>query len=231
MKPINRHSATSVRTPEDATDLALCQIVSHGNWVGEKKEFLNYFMEIREPTTVNEDKKEVIMEMLDDWHGDNHYHVTTNWTFPTDDIKTGLTGEPIPSGETGEYFDRLCKTEKGNQLESMVEKIDKWGRNNRTVAQVFQVDQDLNAMFPPCLLTLQALARDGKVNLTAHFRSHTLAKSYYGDLTALCRLQEWLSNKVDREVGTLTVLSGSIHIRKKNDEHELAEQMVEALED
>lgn len=221
--------ANEVGTPEDALTVALGQLDEQGEWVGEKKELRNFVVEIWSPTCQVDSTHEQVVEMLDDFHGDDHYHITTNWTFPTDTPKRGLTGELRPTDETGEYFDRLCNSEKGNQLQSMVDKIDEWGRNNRTVAQVFQVDSDLNAMFPPCLLTLQAMARAGKVNLTAHFRSHTVAKSYYGDIKALARLQEWLSAEVDREVGALTVVSSSIHFRKKDGEHELAEEMVEQL--
>lgn len=215
----------TVDTPQNALNYALAQVHRNGTWVGEKKEITNFIVKIQRPDSMLGQPHENAVEMLNDWHGDDHYWTTTNWTFPSDEPVTGLTDELRPTDETGEYFERLCNSEKGNQLESMVEKIDQWGRNNRTVAQVFQVQKDLNAMFPPCLLTIQALARDGQVNLTAHFRSHTVAKSFYGDIMALARLQKWLSKRVERGVGSLTVLSSSIHFRKKNAEHELAEKM------
>lgn len=218
-----------VASPVDALIRVLYDIEQTGNWVGEKREVTNKVVEIQHPTHLNEPEHTAIVNMLDNFHGDDHYHVTTNWTFPTDEVQTNLADEPTPTDETGGYYEKLCDSPKGNQLQSMVDKIDQWGRNNRTCAQVFQVRNDLNAMFPPCLLTLQAMYREGEVNLTAHFRSHTLAKSYYGDITALGRLMEWLSTKVDAGVGSLTVISTSAHIRKKDNEHELAEEMLEFL--
>jgi hypothetical protein len=217
-----------MKTPEGATIHALRRVFDNGSWVGPKKELTCYVATIQKPMKRSSEKGDII-KLLDDFHGDGHYETTTNWTFPNGEVSTNLTGEPTPTDATGEYFDRLCNCEKGNQLQSMVDKIDQWGRNNRTVAQVFQVDSDLNAMFPPCMLDISALYRDGEVNLIAHFRSHTLAKSYYGDITALGRLQKWLSDQVGAEIGQLTVFSNSLHIRKKNDEHELAQRMLREL--
>lgn len=219
----------NVDTAEDALRVALLQIERNGNWVGDKKEIINYSVEIQNPCGRIDGPHERAVSMLDEHHGEDHYEITTNWTFPTDSVSRNLTGEPTPTDETGEYYDKLCSCEKGNQLQSLVDKVDQWGRNNRTVAQVFNVDRDLNAMFPPCMLDLQVLYRNGAVNLTAHFRSHTVAKSYYGDITALCRLQEWLSNEVGATVGVLNVISGSIHVRKDNNEHKLAERMRDDL--
>lgn len=220
-----------VQTPIDALIRVLYDIEQTGTWVGDKKEVTNKVVEIQDPTFTGSSRHKCIVNMLDDWHEEDHYHVTTNWTFPTEEVQTNLADEPTPTDETGGYYEKLCDSPKGNQLQSMVDKIEQWGRNNRTCAQVFQVRNDLNAMFPPCLLDISALYRQGDVNLTAHFRSHTLAKSYYGDITALGRLQEWLANEVDAGVGSLTVISNSAHIRKKNDEHKLAEKMLDKLED
>lgn len=212
-------------TPEGALEIALALIERKGIWVGDKKELLNFVITLKEPTTKGPSHDEIV-EMLDEWHGDDHYDITTQWTFPYE-TREGLTGEIRDSEDAGEYFDRLIDTSMGNQLESMVEKIEKWGRNNRTCAQVFQVERDLNAMFPPCLMTLQAFYRGEEIHLSAYFRSHTVAKSYYGDIVALGRLQEWLADTVDVEagVGSLVVHSGSLHVRKENDEDELADKM------
>lgn len=212
--------------PTGILQIALDDLIHGGNWVGEKKELLNYVVGIRNPTDVEPTEHEIAVNMLDDWHGEGHFEQTVNWTFP-DDPKTGLTGDLKPSEETGDYFEALVTPE--NQLEAIVEKINQWGRVNRACAQVWDRTGDVNAMYPPCLMTIQALYRNEEIHLTAYFRSHTVAKSYYGDLIALARIQKWIANEVGAGVGELTVISGSLHIRKKNDENELAENMHEEL--
>lgn len=209
-----------------ATTDALAEVMENGRWVGQKKEVLNHVQEVTQPTEFGDRHREYV-DMLNEHHNDDeHFSTVASWTFPAD-LRTGLTGSPTVSNETGKYFEKLVDSPKGNQLESMVDKIDNWGRNNRTVAQVFQVANDLNSMFPPCLLDISALYRDEKIHLTAHYRSHTVAKSYYGDIVGLSRLQQWLANEIkqEAEVGKMTVLSNSLHIRKKNNEHKLAEEM------
>lgn len=217
-------------TCESALYQALTLVDSSGQWVGEKRECINYTTSIQYPNSEGPNHSEIV-DMLDDWHGEDHFSTTTQWTFPYTP-STGLTGELRPNDDTGDYFKRLTATDAGNQLTSMVDKIDQWGRNNRTCAQVFMAERDLNAMFPPCLMTLQAFYRNDEISLTAYFRSHTLAKSYYGDLVALGRLQQWLASEVEHKVdiGRLVVHSGSLHWRKKNDEHELAQDMLEVLQ-
>lgn len=210
--------------------LALTDIVQDGKWVGQKREGLYRMGHIMYPTERGSDH-EYIETKLNELHGEDHLQETKEWTFP-DDVNTGLTGEITAKNQPSDsYFARLCQSKKGNQIQSMVDKLDKWGRNNRTVAQVFQVDNDLNAMFPPCLLSLQAMYREGDVNLIAHFRSHTICKSYYGDVMALGDLAQYLADQISADVGEVIVISSSLHIRKDNDEHKLAEEMYNELFD
>lgn len=215
-----------VEGPTEAFKETLGAIWEDGEWVGQKKELLNVVTEISNPDkTVYWE----IIDSLDDFHGEDHFEITSDWTFP-ENPNSGLTGSVRATSGDGKYFQRLCHSDKGNQIDSMINKIEQWGRNNRTVAQVFKVDVDLNAMFPPCLMQVQVFYRDGEINLTAYFRSHTLAKSYLGDIVGLSRLQKYITesvNIVPIDIGSLVVHSGSLHIRKKNDEHKLAEEMYE----
>ena len=71
--------------------------------------------------------------------------------------------------------------------------------------------------------------REGAVSLTGYFRSHTVAKSYLGDIVSLYRLQDYLCEATGSSLGSLVVHSGSVHIRKKNDEHQLAERMLDEV--
>lgn len=213
----------TVITPGEAFSKALKRVWEDGTWVGDKKEIRDAVIEITEP-----DQRSIyhddIVHLLDKFHGEDHFQIVSEYTFP-EKVSTGLTDEPRPTDESGEYFERLCQCEKGNQLQSLVDKVDQWGRNNRTLAQVFQVDRDLNAMFPPCLLDIQVLYRDGDINLSATYRSHTVAKSYYGDIVSLTNLQSWLCDELEAGIGTIVVHSRSLHVRKDNGEHELAEKM------
>lgn len=222
-------SGCRVADPTEAFEKAVEWVVEEGTWVGEKKEVAPYVCGIVNPSDEVDDW---IIEELDDFHGEDHFEITSQWTFP-EQVDTGLTGEPRPNDSSGEYFERLC-TSPTNQIESMRSKIEQWGRNNRTVAQVFQVERDLNAMFPPCLLTVQVLYRDGDINIVGHYRSHTICKSYLGDIVSLYRLQRYLANNVNVSpspgVGEMTIFSSSLHTRKKNNEHEFTERIYDRLQ-
>lgn len=219
--------AFCVDTPEQATIQAIDNLKTNGDQVGSKCEIVNYSVKIRNPQMIDSDSS-TIVEMLDEFHGEDHFAITASWTFP-ENISTGLTGEPKPTSDTGEYFEILCNSEKGNQIQSIIDKINQWGRVNRAVGTVFQADNNLNDMFPPCLLYVQAFYRDGDVSLTAAYRSHTVAKSYYGDIIGLARLQAYIASETDSGIGSITVRSNSLHYRKKNNEDELFEDMYEEL--
>lgn len=210
--------------PFEAFVRALDATHNKGEWVGPKKEIVGFVMCIGQSRESPIEKHNRLVARLDEFHGEDHYKITSDWTFPAD-YSTDLMGYPSPREDDGEYFTKLCTSDKGNQLQNMAEKMDKWGRNNRTVAQVFDADEDLNQMFPPCLLDIQAFYRDDGLHLHAHFRSHTIAKSYYGDLVGLTRLHQWLAGETQSKLGELIVLSGSLHYRKKNKEHLLARKL------
>lgn len=219
--------ALTVQTPQDGFEAALAEVHENGSWVGPKREVLDFVVEIEKPQV---EPEEWVIDAINEHHDIDYYDTASNWTFP-ENPSTNLKGYPTSQGEDGEYFQRLVDSPKGNQIESMVNKIEKWGRNNRTVAQVFRVDKDLNAMFPPCLIHIQAFYRQEAIHLSVAFRSHTLAKSYLGDIVSLWRLQKYLCEATGSSPGTLTVHSGSLHYRKENDEHELAEELYERFKD
>lgn len=221
-----------VGTPGEAFTVGLQEVWEDGPWVGQKKELTNVVIEITEPQQKSIYHDDIVY-YLNEFHGPAddgtpHFDVVAGWTFPESPSKN-LVGDIVATDSDGEYFRKLCDSEKGNQLHSMVEKINRWGRNNRTLAQVFNVDRDLHAMFPPCLIHIQAFYRDGEISLTGYYRSHTLVKSYYGDIVSLARLQSWIANETNSGVGSLVVHSGSLHVRKKNSEHELARKVYQEI--
>jgi thymidylate synthase len=54
--------------------------------------------------------------------------------------------------------------------------------------------------------------RDGKVNLTALFRSHDFAGAYPANLFGLSGLLEYVAEQVNVEPGLITTISISAHI-------------------
>jgi thymidylate synthase len=64
----------------------------------------------------------------------------------------------------------------------------------------------------PCLQLLDFLIRDGKLNLTAFFRSHDIERAWVPNVYGLGQLMKHVACEVGVPVGSLTTISASAHI-------------------
>ncbi|MHC1631654.1 MAG: thymidylate synthase [Methanotrichaceae archaeon] len=64
----------------------------------------------------------------------------------------------------------------------------------------------------PCMIVDDFKIREGRLNLTAFFRSHDFAGAYPANLYGLSRLLKYVSEKTNTEPGSIVTLSASAHI-------------------
>ena len=64
----------------------------------------------------------------------------------------------------------------------------------------------------PCMIVDDFKIRDGRLNLTALFRSHDFAGAYPANLYGLTRLLEYVAERTGSEPGAIVTLSASAHV-------------------
>ena len=77
----------------------------------------------------------------------------------------------------------------------------------------------------PCLVFLQAIVQDDKLNLTVFFRSHDMAQGWPENAYCCAAIQKEIADSIERESGILTIISGSAHIY--NNYYQQIEEMLE----
>lgn len=64
----------------------------------------------------------------------------------------------------------------------------------------------------PCIMTLDAKIRNGKLHLTGYFRSQDIGKKFYADILALGSIQKTIANQLGVESGHVKIFISSAHI-------------------
>ncbi len=124
-----------------------------------------------------------------------------------------LTGER-PANIAYTYGERLFDFNGRDQIAAMVEELRETRYSRRAVAGLWDPARDARSADPPCLNLIQARARDGKLYLTAYFRSHDVFRAWPMNAFALRRLQGEIAAQVGANcmLGDLVIISQSAHI-------------------
>ncbi len=124
-----------------------------------------------------------------------------------------LSPDKIP-GVSYTYGERLrnYKGEGLDQIASLKERLREAHHTRRAVAITWDAFVDSHSDNPPCLLEVGAGVQQGKLYLTARFRSHDLYTAWPQNTYALRRLQKEIADDVGLELGPLTIISHSAHI-------------------
>ncbi len=86
-------------------------------------------------------------------------------------------------------------------------------RNSRRASAVTWIPPvDTKKEEVPCMMVDDFKIREGRLHLTALFRSHDFAGAYPANLYGLTRLLEYVAERVGAEPGSITTLSCSAHI-------------------
>ncbi len=111
------------------------------------------------------------------------------------------------------YGERLFDFNGRDQVAAMVNALRATRYSRRAVAGLWDPARDAQSVDPPCLNLVQARVRDGKLYLTAYFRSHDIFRAWLMNAFGLRKLQAEIAQRVgDCMIGDLVIVSQSAHI-------------------
>jgi thymidylate synthase len=118
----------------------------------------------------------------------------------------------------GPHLDQNIKyTDKGvevDQVKDLIEVLTRDPYSKACVAVTWHVQDELMRKHKssPCLVFLQAIVQDEKLNLTIFFRSHDMTQGWPENAYGCAALQKELADGIGYPPGILTIMSGSAQI-------------------
>lgn len=110
------------------------------------------------------------------------------------------------------YGSRFTEDLGVNQLEFMIADLKKNQASRRSIATTWNPQTDTKSKSPPCLISIHAMIRDGKLLLTCYLRSNDIYRAWPLNAIGLRWLQEDMARKLSVTSGPITIISGSAHI-------------------
>ena len=115
--------------------------------------------------------------------------------------------------EAYNYGDRLREHFKIDGLQRFVSRLKKDPEDRKCYFTLWDNSEDLkNRSNQPCFVSLFFRKFQGKLTLTATFRTHNALDGWLLNLYGLMAIQKWVSNRVKITPGPITVVSHSISI-------------------
>ncbi len=114
---------------------------------------------------------------------------------------------------TYNYGNRMQSYWHVDQIELLANGLKKSGHSRRAVVSLWDPVQDAGSPHPPCITTVQAVVRDGRLHLIAYIRSNDMFRAYPLNAAALAGLQARVAGQLEGvKIGPLTILSFSAHV-------------------
>ena len=142
----------------------------------------------------------------------------TGWKLPALDeyVALEILSRHRPNGFIYTYGERLFAhpPSKMNQIETCIKRLEDCITTRRAIAITLSPAYDCNIYLTsiPCLQLVDFLIRDGKLHLTAVFRSWDVKRAAPQNLYGLSKLIEYVAKQVGFPMGELTVFAVSAHI-------------------
>lgn len=99
-----------------------------------------------------------------------------------------------------------------DQVEKIVEKLKKDPNAREAVGVLFDPRIDIEAEHRPCIVLVQALRNQEKLNFNVYVRSHDIFGGWPLNAFGLRKLQQKISQASGLKIGSLTFISASAHI-------------------
>ncbi|MBT6254485.1 hypothetical protein HOI83_04625 [Candidatus Uhrbacteria bacterium] len=96
--------------------------------------------------------------------------------------------------------------------------------SRRAIATTLIPAQDASSKSPPCLISVQCIQSEGKLNMIASFRSHDIFKAAIPNAFGLIAMHQEVSDATGFERGSLCIQSHSAHVYEGDFEH--AEKLI-----
>ena len=131
-------------------------------------------------------------------------------------MKDMLKGE-LPDGVTYTYGNRMRRYFGKDSIESVIDRFRKDPNDRRGFITLWDVKEDITSSSSsdssvPCLTDLYFVNLDGKLMLTANFRTHNATSAWMLNLYGLRAIQEYVAEEVGFETGKINVKSRWIGI-------------------
>lgn len=124
-----------------------------------------------------------------------------------------LLGAQLDAGVSYTYGSRLrAFAGEIDQVQAIIDNLRAVGESRRAVAALWSPAQDIGSANPPCLNLVQARLREGRLQLTAYFRSQDIYRAWAANAYGLRALQGQIAEALSATAGDLAILSHSAHI-------------------
>ncbi|MBL7206590.1 MAG: DUF4346 domain-containing protein [Candidatus Aenigmarchaeota archaeon] len=109
------------------------------------------------------------------------------------------------------YLDGKCEI---NQVRDIIDALKRDPYSKAAVAITWHVQNELMRKHKssPCLVLLQPIIQDEKLNLMVYFRSHEMVQGWPDNTYGMAAIQKEIADGIGVEPGILTLISGSAHI-------------------
>ena len=110
------------------------------------------------------------------------------------------------------YSERLQNYNDINQLDVIINRLNKNINSNRAIAVTYNPMVDMNRQDIPCLQLIQALVRNDKLILSVYFRSNDLYGAFPSNMMFLTYLGMKIANELEVQFDYIDYHCSSLHI-------------------
>lgn len=114
------------------------------------------------------------------------------------------------------YGNRLREYFKTDQIENIINRINNDNSTRRAIAITIDPIRDYQEEEIPCLQQISFLVRNGRLHLTAMFRSNDIYGANFMNQLGLLNIFKYVSDETNIDVGSLTLFDVSAHIYEIN---------------
>jgi len=163
---------------------------------GDRQELQNVRVVVRQPKNDNQESLSKYNYSLDELIQYQH------------DMLIG----PLPQDHSYTYGNRIREYYGFDALGKFAKRLKENPEDRDCYLALWDSHLDIDADDAPCLVSLFFRVFDGKLTLTATYRTHNAIDAWLKNVYGLMKAQEIVANEVGIEIGPLTVISHSISV-------------------
>lgn len=109
------------------------------------------------------------------------------------------------------YKEAICEID---QIQDIIDVLNRDRYSKACVAITWHAQEELMRKHKssPCLVMIQAMVQDEKLNLFVFFRSHDMTQGWPENAYGCAAIQKYIADATKTETGTITIVSGSAQI-------------------
>ncbi|VVB75900.1 Putative thymidylate synthase [Candidatus Tiddalikarchaeum anstoanum] len=170
---------------------------------------------------INAYKSEILSPILPEGKAYTYGNKLRAYTSPSEPIKELVNTDKYKDYEFGKgpWIDANVKYLSNgyaevDQIKDIIDVLTKDIYSKACVAITWHVQDELMRKHKssPCLVLLQAMVQDEKLNLTVFFRSHDMTQGWPENAYGCAAIQKEIADRIKVEPGLLTIISGSAQI-------------------